>query len=154
MTWSFLVIRWPPNWRVTDSKLTISMQRLHFLCKEKICMGSAAIAQWIYLRLPFAAPGSTPKSNLCYIFVLVMWEKNKNKQKRPGLAHLKKYERMSSSFQVKSFLFSIETDQPGVSVVNRFQSTASTRCWNKALWLDAAGHVTSLDQSKCFFSIE
>ena len=55
-----------------------------FLDIKNWIISGAAIAQWIRLRLP---------SMLSSIIVFVLYlsrEKNENKQKRPGLAHLKK----------------------------------------------------------------
>ena len=52
----------------------------------------AAIAQWIRLRLPSCRPGfeSIYIVQIVYLSFELECEKNKNKQKRPGLAHLKK----------------------------------------------------------------
>ena len=52
----------------------------------------AAIPQWIRLRIPSCRPGFESQAYHLsfYSFIIVSCRKDENKQKRPGLAHLKK----------------------------------------------------------------
>ena len=67
----------------------MSCEQIAHLNKCKI--GGATMAQWIRLRLPGLSLKRTIYPFIIYgtCAIFAMWKEWKNKQKRPGLAHLK-----------------------------------------------------------------